>query len=276
MESAVTPQVFLVSAATLFAFFIARTVVICGGVMLALRTGWAQARRTYRKAFAEGQLRSEATVGLRNLLLDAVLITAAAKFGVFQFVDFSPGVFALTFVLLFCWYEVWFYASHRALHWKPLYRFHAQHHVAKVVHPLTSLSFSIVERLTLQVGAIAFIAIVSRLVPMTRGGAMAYFTFNYLLNVWGHSNLEVMRPGFHRTLPGRFFISASFHAMHHARYDGHYGLFTQVLDRALGTRWDDVDEVQSRAARGEGLEQLGERLGSQPPEIKDMAARSAG
>jgi lathosterol oxidase len=265
MDSPLTLQAFLVPAGTLFAFFIARTVVVCGGFMLALRTGWARARRTYRKAFGEGQLRAELPAGVRNLLLDAALVTAAVRFGVFQFVDFSPGVFALTFLLLFCWYEVWFYASHRALHSRPLYRFHAQHHVAKVVHPLTSLSFSIVERLTLQVGAIAFIAIVSRVLPMTRGGAMAYFTFNYLLNVWGHSNLEVMAPGFHRTLAGRLFISASFHAMHHARYDGHYGLFTQVLDRALGTRWDDVDEVQSRAARGEGLEQLGERLAARAP-----------
>src|SRR5690606_5712092 len=42
----------------------------------------------------------------------------------------------------------------------------------------------------------------------------------------------------------------TFHAMHHARYTGHYGLFTTVLDRVLGTAWDDTPEVQARAARG--------------------------
>lgn len=261
MEPTFTLQGWLTASAGLLAFFLARTLVVAGGFSLALRSRWAQARRTYRRAFSEGQLRSELLVGLRNLVLDAALITASVKLGVFQFVDFSPGVFALTFGLVFTWYELWFYASHRALHTRALYRFHAQHHVAKVVHPLTSLSFSVLERLSLQLGAIAFIALASRVVPMTRAGAVAYFTFNYVLNVWGHSNLEVMQPGFHRTLPGRLFISASFHAMHHARYDGHYGLFTQVLDRALGTWWADVDEVQSRAARGEGLEELGQRPG---------------
>src|SRR2546427_5937141 len=47
-------------------------------------------------------------------------------------------------------------------------------------------------------------------------------------------------------------------SMHHARYTGHYGLFTTMLDRALGTYWDDYPEVHARAARGEGLHQRSE------------------
>lgn len=255
-----TLQAWLASTLQLLAFFLARTVVVAGGAMALLRTRLGQARRVYRHAFAPGQLRSELLSGARNLALDAALITLAHQGGLFEFVDFGWGVLAATFLVLFAWYEVWFFATHRLLHHEWLYPLHAQHHVAKVVHPLTSLSFSLVERLLLQLGAIAFIALVSRVMPMTRAGALAYFSFNYVMNVWGHSNVELLPAGFHRTRPGRFFFSASFHAMHHARYDGHYGLFTQVLDRLFGSAWADVDEVQSRAARGEGLERLGERF----------------
>ena len=63
---------------------------------------------------------------------------------------------------------------------------------------------------------------------------------------------------------GHVFIAVSFHAMHHARRCGHYGLFTRVLDRALGTEHADYDAVQTRAATGRGLPRLGERLTSPP------------
>lgn len=255
-----TTHAWLVAIATLFTFFVVRTVVLVGGASLALRGTWAELRRVYRVAFAPGQFASELKAALAVIAFDALVVGTAFSLGTWHFADATPGATALTWLVMFAWYEVWFYALHRALHTKALYRFHAQHHVAKVASPLTSLSFGLVERGGLLLGAIGMSALLSRVMPITQLGVVAYFFTNYLLNMWGHLNVETLPEGFARTRLGRFFFSTSFHAMHHARYQGHYGLFAQVLDRALGTYWADYPEVHARAARGEGLTRLGERL----------------
>lgn len=258
-----TMHAWLVASATLFAFFVVRTVVLVGGASLALKGAWAEVRRVYRVAFAPGQLKSELKAALAVIAFDALVVATALSLGAWHFAETTLGATVLTWLVMFAWYEVWFYALHRALHTKALYRFHAQHHVAKVTGPLTSLSFGLVERGGLLLGAVGMSALLSRVMPITQVGVMAYFFTNYLLNVWGHLNVEVLPEGFARTRLGRLFISTSFHAMHHARYQGHYGLFTQVLDRAFGTYWDDYPEVHARAAKGEGLTRLGQRLTSE-------------
>lgn len=247
-----------------FAFMALRAAVIAGGaIALVTRNARALGRRVYRRAWAPGQLRSEARAATLVVLFDAVVIALARKAGVVRFAPASLGAVAFTFALLFVWYEVWFYFSHRLLHTRALYFIHAQHHVARVTDPLTSLSFSLGERAILQLGAVGFAAAASRVVPITEAGLAGYFLANYVLNVVGHSNVELFRPGFGRRRLGRAVISVTFHAMHHARYTGHYGLFTPVLDRLCGTYFEDYPEVQSRAAQGEGLAKLGERVG--PP-----------
>lgn len=261
----------LVATATLFAFFVVRTVVLVGGASLALKGAWAEVRRVYRVAFAPGQLASELKAALAVIAFDALVVSTALSLGAWQFAQPTARATALTWLLMFVWYEAWFYALHRALHTKPLYRFHAQHHVAKVTGPLTSLSFGLVERGGLLVGAIGMSALLSRVMPITKVGVVAYFFTNYLLNVWGHMNVEVLPEGFARTRLGRVFFSTSFHAMHHARYQGHYGLFTQVLDRAFGTYWEDFPEVHARAARGEGLTRLGQRVASEQRELSAVS-----
>ena len=256
---------------TVLGFFALRTTVLVGGATLAVRRASAVARRVYRVAVATGQARSELLAALRVIGFDAVVVATAFTLGAWRFAEPSAAATAVTWLVMFAWYEVWFYATHRALHTKALYRFHAQHHVAKVTTPLTSLSFGLVERGVLLVGAVGMSALLSRVLPITKVGVVAYFLTNFVLNVWGHSNVEVLPAGFVRSWAGRVFISTSFHAMHHARYQGHYGLFTQVLDRLFGTYWVDYPEVHAHAARGEGLTRLCARVDSaaesRPPAI---------
>lgn len=241
-------------------FFSLRTLVIAGGMTwLVTRTRFAQARRVYRLAYGRGQLQSELVSAVKVILLDALIIAAFLRLGGVELAPATLTSSLLTFALLFLWYEVWFYATHRLLHTRALYFLHAQHHTAKVAHPLTSLSFSIAERLILQLGAVGFVAVASALLPISAPGLFGYFLVNYALNVVGHSNVEWFPERYPRSGAGKLLISVSFHAMHHARYQGHYGLFTQVLDRAFGTYFPDYPEVHARAARGEGMTSLGER-----------------
>ena len=241
--------------------FSLRTLLIAGGMTWVIsKSRFASLRRVYRLAFGKDQVKSELRAAGVVIAFDALVLALSVRSGWVQPSETTLASFALTFAAMFVWFEVWFYVTHRLMHTKPLYFLHAQHHVAKVTHPLTSLSFSIGERAILQLGSIGFAALASRVMPLALPGLIAYFLFNYVANVIGHSNVEWMPARFPATRLGKTLISVSFHAMHHARHRGHYGLFTQLLDRAFGSYFSDYPKVHERAATGRGLSRLSERL----------------
>ncbi|KFE66479.1 sterol desaturase family protein [Hyalangium minutum] len=237
----------------------------------ALGLGWVAARtrlaerwRVYRRSLAPGQLRSEAKAAISVVLCDALLVGLFRYYAGPRMVPFSVPVALLSYAWIFVSFEVWFYVSHRLLHTKALYRFHAQHHVAQVTEPLTSLSFSLVERLVLMGGGMGLALLAIEVMPITKAGLMAYILTNYLLNVVGHSNTEWLPKRFVSSWLGRLVFTPTFHALHHARYQGHYGLFTVVLDRWFGTAFQDYPQVHARAREGVGLTRIGERLAEAP------------
>lgn len=209
--------------------------------------------RVYRVTAPANQLLRQLKPALLVVALDAALIFVFRAAFHDRFVGTGWISFVATFAWMFVAFEAWFYASHRLLHTKRFYRFHAQHHVAHVVDPLTSLSFSVVERAVLMVGALGLGLLGTMIMPMSDLGMLSYVAVNYALNVLGHSNVE-------RLPRTALFYTPTFHAMHHARFEGHYGLFTTVLDRVFGTAWADYPQVHARARAGLGLERLGERL----------------
>jgi sterol desaturase/sphingolipid hydroxylase (fatty acid hydroxylase superfamily) len=195
-------------------------------------------------------------------VVDAV--TGVVLVRVIPFSRYSAGDSLLTLAVTFAWFEIWFYATHRLLHTRRLYFLHAQHHVAHVTDPLTSLSFGLIERSILGLGSLAGGWVFAHCMPFTYAGMGMYFSLNYALNVWGHLNVEMVPTRFREGWLGKVFITTTFHAMHHARYGGHYGLFTVLLDRSLGTAWDDYPAVHARAFNGHGLASLGERVRPSP------------
>ncbi|MCP3101974.1 sterol desaturase family protein [Myxococcus sp. K15C18031901] len=232
--------------------------------LLVTRFRQAERLRVYRKALAPGQLRSEAWAALKVVLFDAVALTAFQVAVRERFAPFGVGATLATFVWMFVGFEVWFYVTHRLLHTRALYRFHAQHHVAQVTEPLTSLSFSLVERTVLLAGNFGLVLLAMEVMPVTMAGAMLYVLTNYALNVVGHSNTEWLPSGLVSSRLGGVLFTPTFHALHHARHQGHYGLFTTLLDRWLGTAFEDYARVHARARTGAGLERVGERV--QAPE----------
>ncbi|HYH95226.1 sterol desaturase family protein [Hyalangium sp.] len=246
--------------------------VVSGLVKLsALGVGWGLARtrlaerwRVYRRALAPGQLRSEAWAAVGVVLCDALLVGLFRYFSGPRMAPFSVPVALLSYAWMFVGFEVWFYVTHRLLHTRRLYRFHSQHHVAQVTEPLTSLSFSLVERLVLMGGGMGMVVLAMQVMPVTQAGVMGYILTNYFLNVVGHSNTEWLPRRFVSSWVGRVFFTPTFHALHHARYQGHYGLFTVVLDRWFGTAFHDYTLVHARAREGQGLVRIGERLSPVP------------
>ncbi|WP_375756448.1 sterol desaturase family protein [Corallococcus exercitus] len=241
-----------------------KLLTVVGG-WLAWRTRLAERFRVFRRELAKGQLRSEALAAVGVVLTDAVVLATFRHFTGPLVAPFNLSRALWSYAWMFVGFEVWFYVTHRLLHLPRFYRFHAQHHVAQVTEPLTALSFSVAERLVLMGGGLSLHFAAMHLLPGSQVGVLAYMLTNYLLNAFGHGNTEWLPKRFVTSWVGRVFFTPTFHALHHARYQGHYGLFTVVLDRWLGTAFADYPLVHARARAGEGLTRIGERLAVAPP-----------
>lgn len=216
-----------------------------------LRSGFARRRRVLAPPWAPGQLASELRAGLGVLLFDSSLLTALwwalgrppQPLALLPGSGWADGV--LTFAAAFIWYEIWFYSTHRLLHTRRFYGWHRQHHTAVVCSPLTSMSFSLAERSVLLAGLGLFVALAAVLGRPSVTGLLAYALVNQMLNVLGHSNVELAPGGWNGWL-----VTPTFHALHHSRRRAHFGLFTTVLDRAFGSV--EPDYLQALAATSSG------------------------
>ena len=243
-------------------YFVLRTAVISGAAYYAVRNlTWVRAKRIYQLPWAKGQIRQELILAVRSLAVDALVVAVALETGLLKInSDLEPRSALLMFVLIFIWFEAWFYYGHRLLHTKLLYRFHHQHHTAQVTSPWTSLNFSIVERLYLIVGAL-FVPVVWTWVqgPVPFAGVVAYFLFNYVFNVYGHLNVEFYPENYNNKLISNIWNSVTYHAIHHARYQGHYGLFTPIFDRLHKTDFPDYKALYKKVVTSGGLHSLHEK-----------------
>lgn len=232
-----------------------------GGTAAWLRENSRLARRKiYRLKIEKPQVVSELVAGVRVLLIDSLVAALILRFDLFQHGGDSWPVTLGTFIGFFVWTEIWFYVSHRLLHSKSLYFIHAQHHVAKVTTPLTAISFSVLERLILVVGVAALPAALSFFIPISFRIYIVYFSVNYALNTFGHWNIEIVPPAWVKSRLGSILNATTYHALHHARYNGHYGLFTPFLDRWFGSRFNDYLQVHQAAYEGHGLEKLNQKF----------------
>lgn len=192
--------------------------------------------------------------------LHALLIGLALYSGFLKDYNTTLLNFAYTFLLVFVWTEIWHYFSHRLMHHRSLLWIHREHHKSKITNPVSSISFSFLEKFIFSVGIIAPVAALSHVMPISVYGIIVYYLFYFVTNVLGHSNIEIRKPGYTKTWMGKVINTPSFHAMHHARYVKNYGLITSTLDRLFNTMWEDYDKVQNNAASSQPLNKLSERL----------------
>ena len=246
-------------------YYFLRAAVISGAAAAFLETSKANARKIYRLPIGMPQILSELRAGIFVLLIDSLATALLIHFNWFHHENGSLALNLLTFAVMFVWFEVWFYATHRLLHTRAFFFIHAQHHKAKVTSPLTAISFSFLDRLILIFGGIGVPAIISHWIPMSFTAYAAYFTVNYALNVFGHMNTEILPPEVIRHPAGEFLNSTTYHALHHARFQGHFGLFTPYLDRWFGSRFADYERVHAEAYEGRGLERLGTKFSNAQP-----------
>jgi lathosterol oxidase len=189
------------------------------------------------------------------------IILAAAFFGGLFLPSESAVTIPITFLITFLWTEVWHYFSHRALHTRPLFFIHLEHHRSMTTGPWTAVSFSVLEKLIFSLGIVLPIALVSRIMPVSFIGVCLYYLFYFVTNVIGHSNVEIRKSGYTKKWMGKVINTPSYHAMHHARFIKNYGLITSVFDRMFNTMWRDYDDVHERASSSRPLKNYREKYG---------------
>ena len=242
----------LVFAGFLVYFSVRTASIVYAGVVFLKKTKLIERKRIYRQAFREGQFRSELKAVCRVVLADAFVISLATYFELVQYAVSDLKNTILTFLILFLWYEVTLYFLHRLMHSNAFYFIHAQHHSALVAHPLTVLSFSVTERVILMSGILIFPILVSPYLPISKLGIVIYGLLNLILSQVGHFNAEFFPRWFGSHRLGKYLNTPTYHAMHHARQRGNYGLITTIMDRLCGTYFEDYPKILEMAADGEG------------------------
>jgi lathosterol oxidase len=232
----------------LFSFLAIRAMVVAGGAFAwSSVSQWARAHAIVQSEIPRPTLIREILTGFKILLVDALTFTTLFKLGLFKFAPLHGWIdFSITFSAMFIWTEIYFYYSHRLLHAPKFFWIHRHHHQATRINAWTSLSFSVTERLILLVGLALGPALFSSLLPFPVEGYGLYFTANYLLNVYGHLNVEITPKKFLTSAVGQVLNTTTYHSLHHLRYRGHFGLFTSTLDKVHGSYFHDYQDMHAR------------------------------
>lgn len=198
-----------------------------------------EARTAPKREPFDGQIAYEVRHTLVTLLTgtgNAMAISALYAGGHTRLVADASGYSAASLVGIvlstIAFNDLWFYASHRLLHHKRLFKYvHAVHHRSIVVTPFSSYSFHFVESAILG----GWVLPMAMLVPFPLPVLGALQGIGLANNVMAHLGYELL-PRWWVRVPGlRWTNSATFHSMHHTEFRGNYGLFTRLWDRLFGT-----------------------------------------
>jgi len=215
------------------------------------------ARKIYDLPISTEQIRRE----FRNSLhapMHAVLIAPLLYWGFFANTTWRS--FFLSLILAIVWAEIWHYASHRAFHLQALHWIHREHHKSHLNSWLTAISFSFFEKLIFDAGFLGALAALDAWVRLNFSGIAAWYIGYLVINSFSHANFELKSASYPR-LAGRVLTTTTYHALHHSRYTGNYGLGTRVLDRVFRTEWEDYEPLYQRITKDQRpLQKLSEKV----------------
>jgi lathosterol oxidase len=213
------------SFAALYAIF------ACGGWWLSHSAlpAWNIGAAMDSRQLRPGQIAKEIRRSLVSIAIFAgygVLIVDAYRAGLVNVVwEASWLRIATDIVILFLWNEVHFFACHRLLHTRWLYRHvHRIHHESIVPTPFSTYSFHWIESFLL--GSVMIVAMLLR--TFSIWALLALPVFSILFNTIGHWNYNLLAG------TGRRSASVE-HGRHHRRVAGNYGFYLPYLDRLFRT-----------------------------------------
>jgi lathosterol oxidase len=236
------------------AFFVLLTI---GNVLLGFAAERAMPKRKiFDVPLAKGQLGFELVGNVVFLAVTIVSFTAALASGAVRFGEDTWLRSAGTFFALMFGFQIFYYFLHRAMHARPLRWMHEWHHRSQVTTALSAQSMSVYEALAWMLGYVGLPIAMSLVAPIGFWGYVAYMVFNVSGNIVGHANVELGSPASGSRAASLFANPWIYHALHHARWTGHYSFQAALMDRLGGTEFSDWPALFERVRAGRPLESL--------------------
>ncbi|AKF06581.1 Sterol desaturase family protein [Sandaracinus amylolyticus] len=242
-----------------FALCASLTVIGLVSGYAAERAAWKRGRKVFDVPLKRGQLRHEMIgTALFHLLFVPVLAGVLAS-GAMQF---SSGWIAEIAGFFVPWYtfQLGYYAMHRAMHSKALFWMHRWHHESLVTTPMTGLSMHPAEAIGWIVMMLVPPVVLSHFGVLGAGGWLVFLAVHWSGNIAGHANAEIMPARSTRATTLLWSNPISYHSLHHARFDGHYGFVAATMDFLFGTEFPDWLAVHTRVFGGTPMKALKEKL----------------
>lgn len=221
---------------------IARYFVLAGGSFvlfwIILRDTYTQAHRIQEENFSRRDIAREILFSVSTCLIFGFTIYASTLLkpvGPCSSLNLSSLLQQIEpskLLLLVLIYDSYFYWTHRAFHRSAgLFRFHRIHHQSHNPSPFTSLSFHPIEAIVHVIWAIpAYV-----LLPINLGTWLAFMLTTTLVNVLGHSGVEILPYAWRRHPILKYLNFPTEHNNHHLNSSKNYGLYFSFWDRACNT-----------------------------------------
>lgn len=242
------------------------TAILVAATLFALALGFTAeraAQRAGRKVLdvplRRGQLRHEA---LGTALFHLVFVPPFVWLLHTGAIRFTTGWLANVLGFAVAWYGfiLFYYPFHRALHHRRLFWIHRWHHESVVTTPLSGLSMHPLEAVGWTLAMLLPPVVLTRLGLCGGAGWLTFLAWHWVGNIVGHANAELAP--LRSTRFTSFWMSnpISYHSLHHARFEGHYGFVIAALDRTFGTEHPDWLAVHERVLAGRPLTSPREKI----------------
>lgn len=178
-----------------------------------------------------------------------------------NFSDHSVAYFIFSVIAFVLLHDMYFYWTHRIMHWKPIYPYvHKIHHLSTNPTPWAAFAFHPLEAL-IEVG---IVPIMMFLMPIHPYAILIWVLYQTGMNVIGHLGFEMYPSGFTNGFISKWNNTSTHHNMHHKHVTSNYGLYFNIWDRLLGTNHPEYTKqfegIKTRSKEMEG--EAGEVIGT--------------
>jgi ferredoxin-NADP reductase len=176
---------------------------------------------------------------------DSQQLLSTATFKVYSNFHENGGILYILFTcfILFVIEDTYFYWMHKTIHSPKLYKYiHKVHHESIDTTPFTSYSFHPAEA-ALEIVPLGLIMIFAYFFPIHISALIVWQIGSIAFNVMGHSGYELYPSFWNKYWFLKWKLPSTHHNMHHAKFNGNYGLYFIWWDRIMRTEFIDYEET---------------------------------